>query len=54
VSEEVWPPSGTLTFVFSDVVGWTRAREDHLEAVDAVLECHDEIVGDHIDGELVG
>jgi hypothetical protein len=54
VSEEVRPPSATLTFVFSDVVGWTPAGEDHPEAVDAALERHDEIVGDHTDGELVG
>ena len=44
VVEGVIPPSGTLTFLLSDVVGSTRAWEDHPDAMKAALERHDSIV----------
>ena len=37
-------PSGTLTFLLSDVVGSTRAWEEHPDAMKAALERHDSIV----------
>jgi class 3 adenylate cyclase len=37
-------PSGTVTFLFSDVEGSTRLWEAHGEAMRAALAVHDEIV----------
>jgi class 3 adenylate cyclase len=40
---EAWP-SGTVTFLFTDVEGSTRLWEDHEVAMRAALARHDEIV----------
>ncbi len=49
-------PSGTVTFLFTDVEGSTRLWEDHPEAMRPALARHDEIVGHAItahDGHVV-
>ena len=38
------PPSGTVTFVFTDVEGSTALWQDHTRAMAAALARHDEIV----------
>jgi class 3 adenylate cyclase len=38
------PPSGTVTFVFTDVEGSTALWQDHPRAMAATLAHHDEIV----------
>jgi predicted ATPase/class 3 adenylate cyclase len=42
-------PSGTVTFLFTDVEGSTRLWEDHPDAMQAALARHDEIVRDAIE-----
>ena len=37
-------PSGTVTFLFTDVEGSTRLWEDHPDAMHDVLARHDEVV----------
>jgi class 3 adenylate cyclase len=37
-------PSGTVTFLFTDVEGSTRLRETHGEEMRAALALHDQIV----------
>jgi predicted ATPase/class 3 adenylate cyclase len=49
-------PSGTVTFLFSDVEGSTRLWEDHPDAMRAALVRHDELMTDAIavhDGYVV-
>jgi class 3 adenylate cyclase len=41
-------PSGTVTFLFTDVEGSTRLWEDHEEAMGPALARHDQIVRDAI------
>ncbi len=43
------PPSGTVTFLFTDVEGSTRLWQDHPEAMAPVMARHDEIVRDAIE-----
>ena len=43
------PPSGTVTFVFTDVEGSTALWQDHPRAMAAALARHDEIVRDAIE-----
>ena len=38
------PPSGTVTFVFTDVEGSTALWQDHTRAMAAALARHDEII----------
>ena len=42
-------PSGTVTFLFSDIEGSTRLWEEHPDAMRECLARHDEIMrsGDH-------
>ena len=40
----VEPPAGTLTFLFTDVEGSTRLRQEHPGAMAAALSRHDEIM----------
>jgi predicted ATPase/class 3 adenylate cyclase len=50
------PPSGTVTFLFTDIEGSTRLWEDHLGAMPGELARHDKILKDVIesnDGHLV-
>ena len=42
-------PSGTVTFLFTDVEGSTRLWEDHPDVMHGVLARHDEIVRDAIE-----
>ncbi len=42
-------PSGTVTFLFTDVEGSTRLWEEHPEAMRPALARHDEIVRDAIE-----
>ena len=44
VAAEIVPPSGTVTFLFTDVEGSTRLWEEHPEAMRVALGRHDEIV----------
>ena len=37
-------PSGTVTFLFTDLVGSTRLWEEHPEAMQGALACHDAIL----------
>ncbi len=37
-------PSGTVTFLFTDLVGSSRLWEEHPEAMKAALARHDEIL----------
>jgi Adenylate and Guanylate cyclase catalytic domain len=37
-------PSGTVTFLFTDIEGSTRLWEEHPEAMKAKLARHDEII----------
>jgi predicted ATPase/class 3 adenylate cyclase len=43
------PPSGTVTFLFTDVVGSTRLWEDHAAGMHDALARHDEIIRDAIE-----
>ena len=43
-------PSGTVTFLFTDIEGSTRLWEEHPEAMPAALVRHDEIVRGAIEG----
>ena len=43
-------PSGTVTFLFTDLEGSTRLWEDHPGAMRAALARHDELVGGAIEG----
>ena len=43
-------PSGTVTFLFTDIEGSTRLWQDHPEAMKAALARHDVIVRDAIEG----
>ena len=43
-------PSGTVTFLFTDLEGSTRLWEEHPEAMRPALARHDEIVRAAIDG----
>ena len=50
------PPTGTLTFLFTDVEGSTRLWEDHPQAMQGALARHDELLRDAIeahDGRIV-
>jgi len=42
-------PSGTVTFLFTDLEGSTRLWEEHPEAMQAALARHDEILRDAVD-----
>jgi len=44
VAAAIDPPSGTVTFLFTDVVGSTRLWERDAEAMSAALEVHDELL----------
>ena len=37
-------PSGTVTFLFTDIEGSTRLWEDHPSEVEAALELHDQVL----------
>ena len=41
-------PSGTVTFVFTDLVVSTRLWEQERDAMSAALACHDEILRDAV------
>ena len=41
-------PSGTVTFLFTDIEGSTRLWEEHPEAMQGALACHDAIVGEAV------
>ena len=41
-------PSGTVTFLFTDVEGSTRLWEEHSEAMKVVLTRHDAIIDDAV------
>ena len=43
-------PSGTVTFLFTDLEGSTRLWEEHPEAMSEALARHDEILRDAVDG----
>ena len=43
------PPSGTVTFLFTDLEGSTRLWQEHPDAMRPALACHDEIVRDAIE-----
>ncbi len=43
-------PSGTVTFLFTDLEGSTRLWQEHPEAMKPVLARHDELVRDAIEG----
>ena len=43
------PPTGTVTFLFTDVEGSTRSWQDHQEAMASALARHDEIVREAIE-----
>ena len=43
-------PSGTVTFLFTDLAGSTRLWQDHPEAMKAALARHDAILRDAIEG----
>ena len=42
-------PSGTVTFLFTDLEGSTRLWEEHPEAMPAALVRHDELLRGAID-----
>ena len=42
-------PSGTVTFLFTDIAGSTRLWQDHPDAMQAVLARHDRLVRDAIE-----
>ena len=49
-------PSGTVTFLFTDIAGSTRLWEQHPDAMQPALAQHDELIGDAIaahDGYVV-
>ena len=41
-------PSGTVTFLFTDIEGSTRLWEEHPEAMQGALARHDAIVGEAV------
>ena len=43
-------PSGTVTFLFTDLEGSTRLWEEHPDAMQEALARHDEILRDAVDG----
>jgi len=42
-------PTGTVTFLFTDLEGSTRLWEEHPEAMRAALARHDEILRDAVE-----
>lgn len=42
-------PSGVVTFLFTDIEGFTRRWETNAEAMRAALEAHDDVLGDAIE-----
>jgi len=44
-------PSGTVTFLFTDIEGSTRRWEANPEAMAATLSRHDHLLRDAIDGQ---
>jgi predicted ATPase/class 3 adenylate cyclase len=44
------PPTGTITFLFTDIEGSTRLWEDHPDAMRLALERHDKILREAIHG----
>ena len=43
-------PSGTVTFLFTDIEGSTRLWEEHPDAMREALARHDELVRDAVEG----
>jgi predicted ATPase/class 3 adenylate cyclase len=43
-------PSGTVTFLFTDIEGSTRLWEEHPDAMRDALACHDELLREAIEG----
>ena len=41
-------PTGTVTFLFTDLEGWTRLWREHPDAMLAALARHDELVHDAV------
>ena len=46
----VGPPSGVVTFLFTDIEGSTRRWEADAGAMRAALAAHDEVLGTAIEG----
>jgi class 3 adenylate cyclase len=44
-----FPPTGTVTFLFTDVERSTRWWDEHPDAMDAALSVHDAIVRERVD-----
>jgi class 3 adenylate cyclase len=45
-------PSGTITFLFTDIAGSTRLWQDHPEAMQVALARHDGLVRDAIESTV--
>jgi class 3 adenylate cyclase len=43
------PPSGTVTFLFTDIEDSTRRRKDHPGVMPEALAQHDAILGDAVE-----
>jgi class 3 adenylate cyclase len=43
------PPTGTVTFLFTDIEGSTRLWEEHPEPMRAAIANHDEILRDAVE-----
>ena len=43
-------PSGTVTFLFTDLEGWTRLWDAYPEAMTGTMARHDEILRDGVEG----
>ena len=43
------PPSGTVTFLFTDLVGSTRLWEEHADAMQTAMARHDELLRNAVD-----
>jgi class 3 adenylate cyclase len=43
-------PTGTVTFLFTDLEGWTRLWQEHPEEMRRALARHDELLREAIEG----
>ncbi len=48
------PPSGTVTFLFTDIEGSTKRWEQYPQAMRAALSRHDDLLRVRLEGKSIG